>query len=124
MNVIVGVLLAALIVGSTLVQFWPTIAALSGGSAAFLGALVGAASGLGAILCGALYNAKLNRDRDDRLRSEQARTIAIGLRAELIALMDDANTRLSTVEQMLAMDAPVSPARVTVLDLPAQGGVC
>lgn len=120
MNVIGGVAFAALIIGAVLVQFWPTIAALSGGSAAFLGALVGAAAGLGAILAGALYNAKLNRDENRRLRSEHARTLAIGLRAELITLMDDAADRVSTVEELRATDDSIRPTQIAVLDLPAK----
>ena len=117
MNVMLGVAFVALIVGAVLVQFWPAIEALSGGSAAFLGALAGAAAGLGGILAGALYNAKLNRDENKRLRSEQARTLVVGLRAELIALMDDAVTRVGTVELLRGLDDPVRPPQVTVLDL-------
>ena len=56
---------------------------LSSGAATFLGAFTGAFIGLVAILLGALYNAHLNRKRDDRLRKEEATAVAIALREEL-----------------------------------------
>ncbi len=120
MNVIFGVALAALIIGSVLFQVWPVIEALSGGAAAFLGALVGAAAGLGAILVGALYNAKLNRDENKRLHDEQARTFAIAFRAELIALMADAKVRLHTLKEFRERDQPITPADTVRLDIPGK----
>ena len=121
MNVIVGVALAALIIGSVLIQFWPAIEALSGGAAAFLGALVGAAAGLGAILIGALYNAKLNRDRDDRLREQEAKAIAVAFRAELVALVEDAEVRLHTIADQPRMFGGL-PRRIDSLDIPDKSG--
>ncbi len=56
---------------------------LSPGAASFLGSLTGASVGLMALLLGALFNAHLNRSRDDRLRKEDARALAAALRAEL-----------------------------------------
>ena len=88
MNVIFAVVLAVLFAGPLLVHFWPAIEALSGGAAAFLGALVGAAAGLGAILGGALYNAKLNRDENKRLRREDGRALALALRGEMLSVAD------------------------------------
>jgi hypothetical protein len=53
------------------------------GEAAFVGALIGSSIGLVALLLGALFNAELNRRRDDRLRREDRRAVATALRAEL-----------------------------------------
>ncbi len=89
MNVMFGVAFAALIIGAVLVRFWPAIAAMESGSAAFLGALVGAAAGLGAILAGALYNAKLNRRRDAALRKEEELSIANALYGEILLLREE-----------------------------------
>ena len=60
---------------------------LSGGAANFVGSFTGAAVGLIAILIGALFNAHLNRRRDDRLRRLEARAAATALRAELSAVI-------------------------------------
>jgi hypothetical protein len=62
---------------------WEWLQSLSGGAADFLGSLTGAAIGLLAIVVGALFNASLNRKRDDRLRGEEARSVASALKAEL-----------------------------------------
>ena len=71
---------------------------LSGGAAAFVGSLTGSAIGLVALLLGALFNAYLNRRRDDALRNADARSVAAALRAELI-----------TIEEMLlANEIPAS----------------
>jgi hypothetical protein len=48
--------------------FWDWIGTLPQGSASFLGTLAGSTLGLFAILAGALFNAHLNRRRDDALR--------------------------------------------------------
>jgi hypothetical protein len=62
---------------------WQWLQNLSGGAAMFIGSLTGSALGLVALLVGALYNARLNRQRDDRLREVEARGLAAALRAEL-----------------------------------------
>jgi hypothetical protein len=59
------------------------IATLPQSTATFLGALTGSSIGLIAILIGALFNAHLNRRRDDRLRLDEARAVATALQAEL-----------------------------------------
>lgn len=48
-----------------------------------VGAFWGALFGLGAILIGALFNADLNRKRDDRLREQDTVTLAAALQAEV-----------------------------------------
>ena len=45
---------------------------------------IGAFFGLIAILAGALYNAKLNRDRDKELREEEARAVATMICREML----------------------------------------
>jgi hypothetical protein len=62
---------------------WGWLDHLSNGAATFLGALAGAGLGLVAILLGAMYNAHLNRKRDDRLRNKEAEAVALALREEL-----------------------------------------
>jgi hypothetical protein len=59
------------------------INSLSSGAASFLGTLTGSSIGLVALLIGALFNAHLNRKRDDRLRAHEARSVAAALQAEL-----------------------------------------
>jgi hypothetical protein len=62
---------------------WTWLQGLSGGAATFVGSLTGSALGLIALLIGALFNAHLNRRRDDRLRDEERKGVVRGLRAEL-----------------------------------------
>ena len=56
---------------------------LKGGAPAVFGALIGSLLGFGTLVIGALFNAKLSRDRDDRLRKVEVRGVAAALRAEL-----------------------------------------
>lgn len=51
-----------------------------------MGTLTGSALGLIALLLGALFNAHLNRRRDDRLRSVERKMIAVALQAELSSI--------------------------------------
>ena len=64
-------------------QLWAWLQSLSGGAATFIGSLTGSTIGLLALLFGALYNARLNRKRDDRLREVDTRGVATALQAEL-----------------------------------------
>jgi hypothetical protein len=66
--------------------FWDWLGSLPTSSASFVGSLTGATFGLGAIIVGALFNASLNRRRDDHLRKIEARTLAGALKAELAGL--------------------------------------
>src|SRR4051812_48773426 len=61
---------------------------LHGGAPPFLGALTGSLLGLLGILVGALFNANLNRKRDDRLRQQEALLVIVALRVELVGLRD------------------------------------
>jgi hypothetical protein len=65
-------------------DLWQWLHDTSSGQATFLGALTGSVIGFLALLGGALVNAHLNRKRDDRLRREEQRAVAIALRAELV----------------------------------------
>ena len=65
---------------------WDWLQQLSGGAGAFLGALAGSFFGLLAILGGALYNAHLNRKRDDRIRQQDTYTAAQAVLGELQAV--------------------------------------
>ncbi len=86
------VLLAALVLlappavgaGAAAGEAADTATAASPAFTAFLGALVGAFGGLIAILFGALYNAKLNRQRDTRLRNQEIRGLCRAFAAELL----------------------------------------
>ena len=62
--------------------FWSWLHETSPGQATFLGSLFGFL----ALLGGALFNAWLNRRRDDRLRQQDRRAIATALKAELAEL--------------------------------------
>src|SRR5215471_19248105 len=63
--------------------FWKWLQTAPQGQATFVGALTGSFLGLVALLLGALFNAHLNRKRDDRLRREDQRAVASALRTEL-----------------------------------------
>jgi hypothetical protein len=67
-------------------HFWDWFAALPQGSASFLGTLTGSTLGLLALLVGALFNAHLNRRRDDRLRVADRFALASTLHAELLGI--------------------------------------
>lgn len=52
--------------------------------------VIGSTLGFGGLIIGALFNAHLNRRRDDRLRNAEALTIALSLYGEIKLLRDDA----------------------------------
>jgi hypothetical protein len=60
---------------------------------------VGSFFGLVALLLGALFNAELNRRRDDRLRTEEQRAVATALKAELEELRRTLNDAAETISQ-------------------------
>jgi hypothetical protein len=66
--------------------FWDSLATLPQGSASFVGTLTGSTLGLVALLLGALFNAHLNRRRDDRLRDADRFALASTLHAELLSI--------------------------------------
>jgi hypothetical protein len=92
---------------------------LSQGQASFLGSLTGAAIGLIALLLGALFNAYLNRRRDDRLRQEDQRAVAIALRSELEGLRrilsdnaEDVKQKEPKPDEELLVADPASSIRI------------
>jgi hypothetical protein len=66
-----------------LVGFWKWLGEQPASSASFLGTLTGSGLGLIALLLGALFNAHLNRRRDDALRDADRVAVATALHAEL-----------------------------------------
>lgn len=78
---------------------WKWIEALSGGAPQFLGALTGSLFGLLGILAGALYNARLNRKRDDTLRREEARVVIAAIRAELSSVKSGLDRNAKELEK-------------------------
>jgi hypothetical protein len=56
------------------------------GARGFVGTLTGSSFGLVALLLGALFNAQLNRRRDDRLRDADRQMVAAALHAELSSI--------------------------------------
>lgn len=93
---------------------------LSQGQATFLGSFTGAAVGLVAILLGALFNAHLNRRRDDRLRRNEARAAATALRSELNgisrSLMKSADdVERKTFKKDQGVNAPDMSSAIVVL---------
>jgi hypothetical protein len=85
-------------------SFWDWLAMLPQGSASFVGTLIGSALGLIALLVGALFNAHLNRRRDDRLRGEDRVAIASTLYAELLGIH-----RLLIENAQYLVDKPPDP---------------
>jgi hypothetical protein len=82
---------------------------LKGGAPTVIGALVGSVIGFAAIVLGALFNARLNRLRDDNLRRVETRAIAAALRAELAGIRET----LKMNSQKLKDDPP-SPQKVSL----------
>jgi hypothetical protein len=78
---------------------WKGIEGLQGGAPQFLGALTGSSLGLIGILLGALYNARLNRKRDDRLRRNDTLSTITVLRAELNLIKFILTSGADNVEQ-------------------------
>ena len=66
--------------------FWDWLGKLPASNASFIGTLTGSALGLIALLLGALFNAHLNRRRDDTLREADRTAVVAALRAELAGI--------------------------------------
>jgi len=93
-----------------LLSFWQWLYDTSPGQATFLGSLIAFL----ALLGGALFNAELNRRRDDRLRREDQRAVATALRAELKGLH---RTLVDNAETMAQEDYLKPGEQVNVPDL-------
>jgi hypothetical protein len=79
--------------------FWQWLGTASQGQAAFIGTLAGPFFGLLALLLGALANAGLNRDHDNRLRRDDQRAVATALRTELEGLHDTLKNNAEIMRQ-------------------------
>ncbi len=106
-------------------QLLDWIASLSPSVASFVGTLTGSTLGLLALLLGALFNAHLNRKRDDRLREDEARAARRAIGAELSGIHDTltrnaddlANPKGSFAVPDIAHQVRVFPAMVPKLGL-------
>jgi hypothetical protein len=105
---------------------WSWLQSLSGGAAAFVGSLSGSAAGLVALLIGALFNAHLNRKRDDELRMKETRAVAAALRAELAgrarSLLDNAK-RLEEIKSESFVVPDIAQSIRILPDLTGQLGL-
>jgi len=57
---------------------WEWLEGLKGGAPAFVGAMTGSLLGLVSLVLGALFNAHLNRKRDDQIRRADKASVAAG----------------------------------------------
>jgi len=78
-------------------------------SASIVGTLTGSALGLFALLVGALFNAHLNRKRDDQLRKKEARALAVALRAELAGKSRNLLDNAKRLEEQKGEDVVLVP---------------
>ena len=104
---VVLVLLAAAGAGAAAGEAADTAAAATVDYGAFLGALVGAGGGLGAILAGALYNARLNRQRDTRLRNQEIRGLCLAFAAELFDSAKKLRATAGSVDKAIEEKKPL-----------------
>jgi hypothetical protein len=95
-------------------DFWDWLAKLPPGSATFVGTLTGSSLGLVAILLGALFNARLNRRRDDVIREGDRIALASALYAELSSIHQ---TFIGNAESFASR--PVSPGHAFVVPQPS-----
>jgi len=65
-------------------SFLEWLGGLGPAAGSFVGTVTGWFLGLLALVGGALFNAHLNRRRDDRLRQVERRSVAVALKAELV----------------------------------------
>ena len=99
MGFLITVLLVVIVIAGALSNYWDAIESLPESSAAFLGALAGVGGGLLAILAGALANAQLNRNRDERLRNAEIDAVTNALVAELKKLHVFSNGHATKLRQ-------------------------
>jgi hypothetical protein len=78
---------------------WSWLEGLTGGAPTFIGSLTGASIGLIALVIGALFNAHLNRRRDDRLRNDDARAVLASIKAELSRIKATLLSNVDTLDE-------------------------
>jgi hypothetical protein len=81
-------------------DFWQLLQNASQGQTTFLGSRIGSSIGLIALLLGALFNAHLNRRRDNRLRREEREAVAAALLAELEGLRNNLKSEEIDLERL------------------------
>jgi hypothetical protein len=86
------------------------------------GALTGSAIGFAALVAGALFNAKLNRDRDDRLRRFDTRAVAAAIRAELASVEETLRENAQGLRKNAPMDFVVPDIAHSVRMFPGLSG--
>src|SRR4051812_46290836 len=72
------------------------------------------AIGLIALVLGALFNAHLNRARDDRLRKIEQRTLAAALKAELFGLAEQIRSITSLVEGVQSLEKHIEAYELAI----------
>lgn len=92
---------------------WDWLAGLPQSSASFVGTLTGSALGLLALLLGALFNAHLNRKRDNNLRDIDRVAVASAIYAELSGV----HRTLVENAKRLVENRPTAAERFAVPDL-------
>lgn len=80
-----------------------------------VGSLVGPFLGLIALMLGALYNAKLNRDRDDRLREHDIKSLSAAFANEIFSVCDDIAGIDAYVESLRAENNRNNPDRINII---------
>jgi hypothetical protein len=84
--------------------FWEWLGKQPQGVTSFLGSLAGGGVGLIALVLGALFNAFLNRRRDDRLREIDRLAIAAALKAELTSILTALVENAESLEMEIIAD--------------------
>jgi hypothetical protein len=80
------------------------------GTASFLGTLAGSTLGFCALIAGALFNAYLNRHRDDRQRRQECTALATALSAELQLIREILLDNCKTLQDPVQGDGFFVPA--------------
>lgn len=79
---------------------------------------IGAFLGLVAIIAGALYNAKLNRDRDIRLRRQEIRGLCHALAAELTASYENCVSAAARIQDLQKDKKPITDFDIAMTERP------
>lgn len=79
--------------------------------------VIGSGFGFGALICGALFNARLNRNRDRALRKEEAISLAAALYGEIVLLRLEAAHVARWVSHGRVRDKELKPHDLEALSL-------
>ena len=111
MEILAAFLLGLIAIFSAIWHYWPQITSWPESAAMFVGSIAGAGGGLFAILLGALYNAHLNRKRDDHLRDEKARALAKVLATEMEVVREVAEANANGIAKVRDGTHPIAGLR-------------